>query len=49
MPAEAQRLEQYLSAVDAQLPMPNPEHDPATPAPTREKGTNKHMKRKKRA
>jgi hypothetical protein len=43
------RLEQDLSAVDAQLPMPNPQHDPGTPAPTREKGTNKDMKQKKKA
>ena len=53
MPAEAQRLrerlEQYLSAVDAQLPTPNPEYDPAKPAPTRERGKNKDMKRKKKA
>jgi arylsulfatase A len=53
MPAEAQRLrqrlEQYLTAVDAQLPTPNPEFDPARPAPTRERGKNKNMKRKKKA
>jgi len=53
MPAEAQRLqqrlEQYLSAVDAQLPTPNPDYDPAKPAPSREKGKNKDMKRRKKA
>jgi arylsulfatase A-like enzyme len=53
MPAEAQRLrqrlEQYLSAVDAQLPTPNPDYDPAKPAPMREKGKNKDMKRRKKA
>ena len=53
LPAEArrlrERLEQYLSAVDAQLPTPNPDFDPAKPAPTREKGKNKDMKRKKKA
>ena len=53
MPAEAQRLRErlkrYLDAVDAQLPTPNPDFDPATPAPTRERGKNKDMKRKKKA
>jgi len=53
MPAEAQRLrqqlERYLTAVDAQLPTPNPDFDPAKPAPTREKGKNKDMKRRKKA
>jgi len=53
MPGEArrlrQRLEQYLSAVDAQLPTPNPDYDPAKPAPTREKGKKKDMKRRKKA
>jgi len=53
MPAETQRLrerlEQYLSAVDAQLPTPKPDFDPAKPAPTRERGRNKDMKRKKKA
>ena len=53
MPGEAQRLrqrlEQYLSAVDAQLPTPNPHYDPAKPSPTREKGQNKDMKRRKKA
>jgi len=52
MPAEAerlrQRLERHLTAVDAQLPTPNPEFDPAKPPPTREKGKNKDMKRKKK-
>ena len=50
MPAEAQRLrqrlEQYLTAVDAQVPKPNPDFDPTKPVPTREKGRNKAMKRK---
>ena len=57
MPAEAQRLQQrlerYLTAVDAQMPRPNPDFDPTQPAPTREKGRgkpmNKDMKRKKKA
>jgi len=53
MPAEAnrlrQRLERYLAAVDAQVPRPNPEFDPAHLGPTREKGKNKDMKRKRKA
>jgi hypothetical protein len=52
MPAEAerlrQRLERYLTAVDAQLPTTNPEYDPAKPPSTREKGRNKEMKRRKK-
>ncbi|MFM8708756.1 MAG: sulfatase/phosphatase domain-containing protein, partial [Planctomycetia bacterium] len=50
MPADAdrlrKRLEQYLAAVDAQMPTPNPAFDPAQPLP-REKGKNRNMKRKK--
>jgi len=53
MPAEAQRLrqqlERYLAAVDAQLPTPNPEYDPARPPPTRDKGRARDMRRKKKA
>jgi arylsulfatase A-like enzyme len=53
LPAEAkrmrERLEKYLAAVAAQMPTPNPDFDPATPRQTREKGTNKEMKRKKKA
>ena len=53
MPAEArlmrERLERYLDAVDAQTPMPNPDFDPTKPAPTRERGKNKDMKRRKKA
>jgi hypothetical protein len=56
MPAEAnrlrERLERYLAAVDAQMPRPNPDFDPAQPTPSRKKGdtksTNKDMKRKKK-
>ena len=53
LPAEAkrmrERLEKYLAAVAAQMPTHNPDFDPATPQQTREKGTNKEMKRKKKA
>jgi len=52
MPAETrrlrERLERYLSAVDAQLPTSNPDFDPTKPVPTREKGRNKAMKRKRK-
>jgi arylsulfatase A-like enzyme len=49
MPAESQRLRErldgYLAAVDAQLPLPNPAFDPAQPPPPREKGKNRDMKK----
>lgn len=57
MPAEArrlrQRLERHLTAVDAQLPTPNPDFDPTKPVSTRAKGknrdTSKDVKRKRKA
>ena len=45
LPAEAkrmrERLENYLAEVAAQMPMPNPDFDPATPHQTRQKGNKK--------
>jgi len=53
LPAEAkrmqERLEKYLAEVAAQMPIPNPDFDPATPPQTREKGNKKDMKRKTKA
>ena len=57
MPAEAERLAErlnrHLAAVDAQMPIPNPDFDPTRPVPTGGKGKNKAMnkdaKRKKKA
>lgn len=53
LPAEAkrmrERLENYLTAVAAQRPTPNPDYDPAQPPPARQKGKGKGTQRRQKA